>query len=111
MCCKIFCLSSEASNSQNIKLQTTPQSAPLKKAYDGSKITAIALGIISIFFVGLGCLFLGIGTTPATMSVGLGVLPYLIGIHLVFLGTGTFLGAFAFSLVALYRKYQLNTPV
>lgn len=56
-----------------------------------AKITAIALALIALLFTGAGFILMGVGTTPATMHVGFGVMPYFMGSQLLLLSGGLFL--------------------
>ncbi len=101
MCC---CVPSETNL---VDLQTARQEYQSYDAQDrDARITALVLGMISLFFFAASCVLYGMGTLPPTSLMGLGMLPYLGGTFFNFLSLGILAGTIIFGMVAAVRTCQ-----
>ena len=71
-----------------------------------SRITALALSMITLFLFAVSFVLFGLGTLSPTFLMGLGMFPYLGGAFLSFLGLGTLCGAIAFAALSAIRTCQ-----
>ncbi len=67
-----------------------------------SKVTAITLVVISILFLAIGSICLGLGMSRKLMSMGVGLVPYLGGYFSLTLSIGTLLLSVPFAVTALF---------
>jgi hypothetical protein len=92
---------------QNLDLQWINYNASVcdYKAHN-ARITAIALGFLTIFLLAGSFVLFGLGTLPPTFLMGLGVLPYLGGAFLSFVALGVLFGMLIFIALAAVRTSQ-----
>jgi uncharacterized membrane protein required for colicin V production len=78
----------------------------IQKQAKDARITAIALGFLSIFLFACSCALFGLGTLSPTAFMGLGMIPYLGGTFLSFLSAGLVGGVLFFATTASIRDCQ-----
>ncbi len=70
------------------------------KCKESSKVTASALALISIAFIAIGSGCLGLGMSRRFLSVGTGLVPYLVGYLCFVLGVGTLVLSVPFGIIS-----------
>lgn len=71
-----------------------------------AKVTAIALGAITVFLFAASCALWGLGTSPGMMLTGVSFFPYLIGSVIGCITLGVAIGGVLFSLKYGYHSTQ-----
>ena len=80
-----------------------------ERTREASKVTAISLIFASVVFLTIGSALLGIGMSRHFMSMGVGLIPYLVGYFCVVIATGMLLSSVPFWLACISQSCYTET--
>lgn len=92
----MFCCSVSTNSSKPSVLP--PREHRVQRAQD-AKVAAIALAGIALLLFSTAYVLYGVGTLSPTTLMGLGMVPYLVGVMLSFLGIGLLVGTFSLNCI------------
>ncbi len=80
-----------------------------EKNYKEARTAIVALAVIAALVAAMGLTMMGLGTSPQTMTIGYGIIPYLFGSQLTILSGALIGGIAVVGMVAFYYHRRQQT--